>query len=196
MFLSIYFSFIGFSVTTAISNQHPNSIILTAFKLLLFLLQLHLLLRRFQDQHGDAALHPICVEASSNRTNLRAAQYPSKWCHDLTEETCSVSFVSNSKPANPIHEIALCSWDETTRKCAHEDWTKCDAKDGQPTGINGNPYFCHCQPGFSGADCSGTSGCGGTGHKCGVNGKCSQGSCLCHIGWAGPTCQMEVCPGK
>ena len=138
----------------------------------------------------DAALHPVC-EAATNRTK-RAV------CVDLSVDVCSQSYVSKSKPADLNHEIALCIYDVKQQKCAHEDWTMCNANptNGNLTGINGNPYFCKCQPGFSGSDCSGTSGCGATGHKCQPNGQCVDGSCMCHIGWAGPTCQTNVCPGN
>lgn len=55
-------------------------------------------------------------------------------------------------------------------------------------------YKCDCMPGFSGKDCSTTSGCGGSGHDCGVNGKCVGDSCVCTTGWAGPECNVNVCP--
>ena len=151
-----------------------------------------------KDQNKDEALHPVCEDAA-NRTNLRAVHYPSQWCHDLLDaDKCNAAFVSKSKPSDATHEIALCHFDPVKQECGHDDWTLCDAGkgDGTLTGINGNPYFCSCQPGFSGSDCSGTSGCGQTGHKCGANGQCVEGSCMCHIGWAGPTCQVNVCPGN
>jgi hypothetical protein len=148
-----------------------------------------------EDDDKDSAVHPVCEEASTNRTDLKSGGY--KMCSDLSndEEKCNLMYISKTSKGN--HEIALCSFDERAKICLHEDWTMCKSSDdGKVTSIIGNPYYCKCQPGFSGNDCSGTSGCGATGHKCGENGQCVDGLCMCHIGWAGPTCQLNVCPGN
>ena len=143
------------------------------------------------EEVADGTLHPVCY-AAKERTNLRTKHSPAQWCHDLTSiEACTTSYVSKSKPSDVTHELALCIFDPIKKMCGHSDWTLCAAeKNGLITGGNGNPYFCQCQAGFSGPDCSGTSGCGATGHSCGANGQCVQGACLCHSGYAGPTCQV------
>ena len=138
--------------------------------------------------------HADCIKAK-NRTNLRASQYPLTFCHELTEkDLCTSSFVSTSLPSAKTHTLALCLWDVEHQTCGHsatttttkattkdelkeevnkegEGWVDCQAKDGSVNGITGRPYYCECTAGFSGVDCSGTSGCGGTGHDCGMNGR-------------------------
>jgi len=62
---------------------------------------------------------------------------------------------------------------------------------------NGANYFknakCVCKPGLSGDDCMKASGCGGSGHNCGSNGKCIADACVCNAGWGGPLCNRAVC---
>ncbi len=62
---------------------------------------------------------------------------------------------------------------------------------------NGTYYFknakCVCKKGLGGEDCMTASGCGGSGHDCGSNGKCVADTCVCNAGWGGPLCNRQVC---
>merc|ERR1711871_195609 len=58
------------------------------------------------------------------------------------------------------------------------------------------PAFCHCKTGLGGADCSIATGCGGSGHDCGSNGRCVLDSCMCNPGWGGARCDVQVCPNN
>jgi hypothetical protein len=68
---------------------------------------------------------------------------------------------------------------------------------GQCTaGKTGKPDMCVCAYPHFGPDCLDTFGCGATGHECGVNGMCVEGSCLCYKGWGGPLCNRVTCPNN
>ena len=58
------------------------------------------------------------------------------------------------------------------------------------------PAFCQCKPGLGGSDCSQATGCGGSGHDCGSNGRCVLDSCMCNPGWGGARCDVQVCPNN
>ena len=68
----------------------------------------------------------------------------------------------------------------SARRCPNRCWGRGACRDG---GV------CHCEPGFTGDDCSAIVPCDG---DCSGRGVCAHGKCHCAPGWVGANCSVAL----